>query len=207
MYCTHFLPAVYWSLMTWAARWTDVLRNYCYLPLALPPEVLQWANYRVIYPLSSFNFVDTWCEFNGTSRVLLSRPARRFMTPLVKPSSVHWGSRRINFWSWCQFESTWWYGMNVVRMGVVQMCVLCDLLFVTYSLRFKARWRHGEPWHCELTKPTMLMSCKANTTNSTAPWPWPRATNPFGRDGNWTVYWFMEMLNNRKSMNIILTSI
>ena len=63
-------------------------------------------------------------------------------------------------------------------------CVLLFVMFVTDSLRFQ---------EVNLLKPTMmLMPCKANTTNSTAPWPWPRATNLFGRDGYWTVYWFMD---------------
>lgn len=84
-------------------------------------------------------------------------------------------------------DITWsrWY--EVVRMSMAKWCQICVLLFVMFvtdSLRFQ---------EVNLLKPTMmLMPCKANTTNSTAPWPWPRATNLFGRDGYWTVYWFMD---------------
>ena len=131
MYCEHFLPAVYWSLMTWAARWSNVLRNYCYLPLALPPEVLQFfATFGgvIFSPLSSFNFVDALRRLFPDGSTFW---AGRFMTPLVKPSSVHWGYRRINVWRcWYQFESVIWRGEDGYGQMMSNLC--CVVCYVCY---------------------------------------------------------------------------
>ena len=187
MYCEHFLPAVYWSLMTWAARWSNVLGAEELLLLAfssttrgasifchlwggdfLTPFFLQfcWYTPRGLPEWLNLLSREVHDPFGETKLCALGLQAHQCLKMLISLGVGDYEVVRMSMAKWCQ------------------ICVLLFVMFVTDSLRFQ---------EVNLLKPTMmLMPCKANTTNSTAPWPWPRATNLFGRDGYWTVYWFMD---------------
>ena len=157
MYCEHFLPAVYWSLMTWAARWSNVLGAEELLLLAfssttrgasifrhlwggdfLTPFFLQfcWYTPRGLPEWLNLLSREVHDPFGETKLCALGLQAHQCLKMLISL-----GVGDMKWWGW-----VW---PNDVKSGFC--CLLCLLQILSDS----KRWTYSNPpWCWCLARPT-----------------------------------------------------